>query len=155
MSSCLILLTSLLTLEKCQVHKKRQLSHSLIKKCNDRMYLKNWTPISSVNADSKLAFKVIANRIRKVLPRIIRHNQSGFIEGRFIGEVARLILDIIDLTKSSTLSGIQLFIDFEKIFDSIEWDFLHSLEVFNFGPTLIRWIKTFYKNVSSRIINNE
>lgn len=44
------------------------------KKCNDRMYLENWTPISSVNADSKLASKVIANRIRKVLPRLIRHN---------------------------------------------------------------------------------
>ena len=35
------------------------------KKCNDRMYLENWTPISSVNADSKLASKVS------------QHNQKG------------------------------------------------------------------------------
>ena len=37
------------------------------KKGKDRMYLENWTPISSVNADSELASKFIANRI-------IRHN---------------------------------------------------------------------------------
>ena len=125
------------------------------KKDKDRTYLENWRPISLVNADSKLASKVISNRIKKVLPRIIHYNQSGFIKGRFIGEVARSILDIIDHTDSLKLSGILLFIDFEKAFDSIEWDFLYqSLEAFNFGPTLIRWIKTFYNNVSSCVINN-
>ena len=69
--------------------------------------------------------------------------------------MARSILNIIDHTESLKLSGILLFIDFEKAFGSIEWDFLcQSLEAFNFGPTLIRWIKTFYNNVSSCVINN-
>ena len=123
------------------------------KKGKDRMFLENWRPISLVNVDSKLASKVIANRIKTVLPQIIHHNQSGFIKGRFIGEVARSILDIIDYTESLKLPGILLFIDFEKAFDSIEWDFLYqSLEPFNFGPTLIRWIKTFYNNLSSCVI---
>ena len=70
------------------------------KKDKDRTYLENWRPISLVNADSKLSSKVISNRIKKVLPRIIHYNQSGFIKGRFIGEVARSILDIIDHTES-------------------------------------------------------
>ena len=43
-------------------------------KGKDRLYLENWRPISSVNADSKFASKVIVNRFRKVLPRIFRHN---------------------------------------------------------------------------------
>ena len=48
-----------------------------------------------------------------------------------------------------------IFIDFEKAFDSIEWCFLYKgLEVFNFGPEFIKWVKTFYKNVSSCVINN-
>ena len=119
------------------------------------MFLENWRPISLVNVDSKLASKVIANRIKTVLPQIIHHNQSSFIKGRFIGEVARSILDIIDYTESLKLPGILLFIDFEKAFGSIEWDFLYqSLEAFGFGPTLTGWIKTFYNNLSSCVINN-
>ena len=44
---------------------------------------------------------------------------------------------------------------FEKAFDSLEWHFLlKCLELFNFGPDLIRWVNTFYKNVKSCIINN-
>ena len=37
------------------------------------------------------------------------------------------------------------FIDFEKAFDSINWNFLlKCLDFFGFGPSLIRWVETFY-----------
>ena len=46
-------------------------------------------------------------------------------------------------------------IDFEKAFDSINWNFsLKSLESFGFGESFTAWIKTFYKNVSSSVTNN-
>ena len=69
------------------------------------MFLENWRPISLLNFDSKLASKVIANRMKKVIPGIIHRNQCGFIKGRFIGEPARSILDIIDHTESLNLPG--------------------------------------------------
>ena len=48
-----------------------------------------------------------------------------------------------------------IFIDFEKAFDSVEWDFLYKcLEFFNFGPDFLKWVKTFYKNMQSCTINN-
>ena len=48
-----------------------------------------------------------------------------------------------------------IFIDFQKAFDSVKWDFiLDCLEAFNFGPDFIQWIKTFYRNARSCIINN-
>ena len=47
------------------------------------------------------------------------------------------------------------FIDFEKAFDSLDWDFmLKCLDAFGFGPSLKRWVETFYKNISSCVINN-
>ncbi|XP_068689618.1 uncharacterized protein [Montipora capricornis] len=53
------------------------------------------------------------------------------------------------------MPGLLLFIDFEKAFDSVDWDYLTtSLKAFNFGPEFIKWVKTFYKNVSSCILNN-
>ena len=125
------------------------------KKRKDRMFLENWRPISLINVDSKIATKVIANRIKNVLPGIIHSNQSGFMKGRFIGETARSILDIIAHTESSKLPGVLLFIDFEEAFDSIEHNFLYkALERFNFGPSFIKWFQTFYNNLSSCVLNN-
>ena len=62
----------------------------------------------------------------------------------------------MDHTKNTNIAGMLLFIDFEKAFDSLEWNFLFkSLEIFGFGPCLIRWVKTFYSNISSCNINND
>ena len=48
-----------------------------------------------------------------------------------------------------------LFLDFEKAFDSLEWYYLFKvLDIMNFGPSFINWIHTFYKNISSCVINN-
>ena len=45
--------------------------------------------------------------------------------------------------------------DFEKAFDTIEWFYLQKcLEVFNFGPQLRQWIRVFYSNISSCVLNN-
>jgi len=56
------------------------------KKGKDCSYLENWHPISLVIVDTKIMSKVIASRIRSVLPNIIHHNQTGYVEERFIGE---------------------------------------------------------------------
>ena len=48
------------------------------------------------------------------------------------------------------------FLDFEKAFDSLEWDYLFwVLEEMNFGPSFRNWVKKFYHNISSCcIVNN-
>ena len=51
-------------------------------------------------------------------------------------------------------SGLLLFTDFEKAFDSLEWDFMNkALNTFNFGPNVKRWITIFYKDVQSAVRN--
>ena len=105
------------------------------KKDQDRCDLRNWRPISLLNVDAKIASKVIAERMKGLLPDLIHNNQSGYIPGRSIGENIRSILDIMDYTKAKNLPGILLFIDFEKAFDSLEWDFVNKcLQLFNVGP---------------------
>ena len=99
--------------------------------------------------------KVIATRIVKILPEIIHSNQTGYVSGRYIGEADRSILDVMEHTKTVNIPGILLFIDFEKAFDSLEWNFMFkNLETFGFSHSLIRWVETFYSNISSCIINN-
>ena len=61
---------------------------------------------------------------------------------------ATSIMDVMDYTKKQNIPGILLFIDFEKAFDSIDWEFMiKCLDVFGFGPSLKGWIETFYKNL--------
>ena len=46
-------------------------------------------------------------------------------------------------------------IDFEKAFDMLNFDFsVRTLHKFNFGPSFIQWIRTLYKNVLNRVMNN-
>lgn len=50
--------------------------------------------------------------------------QTGFIQGRLIGENARFIYDIIDYTELNNIPGLVMLINFEKAFDSISWSFI-------------------------------
>ena len=58
-------------------------------------------------------------------------------------------------TEEKKLTGVALFIDFRKAFDSIEWSFLiNTLNNFNFGPDIQNWVRIFYNNVTSCVLNN-
>ena len=61
------------------------------KKEKGRTFIENWRPISLVNVDSKIMSKVIASRIKNVLPSIIHYNQTGYIKDHYIGETIRSI----------------------------------------------------------------
>ena len=127
----------------------------LEKKGKDRSFLENWRPISLVNVDAKLMSKVIATRMKNVLPSIIHHNQTGFIKDRYTGETVRSIFDIMDYTAKENIPDLLIFIDFHKAFDSLERNFPQNcLEAFNFGPNFVRWVKTFSENIQSCVINN-
>ena len=117
--------------------------------------IKNWRPISLINVDAKIASKTLAKRLEKVLPEIIHSNQNAFVKERSLFDAIRTIDDVMEYTKEKELCGILVAIDFEKAFDTLNFDFLiRTLHKFNFGPSFIQWIRTLYKNVSSCVINN-
>ena len=134
---------------------QRQAVITLLDKGKDRRLLKNWRPISLLNVDYKIATKTIAERMKNALPNIINHNQVGYIKGRQITDNIRTIKDIYFYTKYKHIPGLIINIDFEKAFDSVDWEFLQcTLSKLNFGKSFINWIKTFYYGISSCIINN-
>ena len=99
--------------------------------------------------------KAIASRIKNVLPDIIHPNQTGYVKDRFIGKTIRSIYDVMDFTVKENIPSLMLFIDFQKAFDSVEWEFLFKcLEELNFGSDFLHWVKVFYKNIQSCILNN-
>ena len=48
--------------------------------------IKNWRPISLINVDAKIAFKVLFFRMHKVFTIIINYDQAAYVRGRYIGE---------------------------------------------------------------------
>ena len=125
------------------------------KKDKDRLYLKNWRPLTLLNTDYKIIAKALSNRLTKILPFIIEDDQTGYVSGRFIGCNIRLIEDILSQTTKLNIAGILLTIDFEKAFDSIRWDFIRkTLRNFNFGDRFISYISTLYNQITTTVINN-
>ena len=118
-------------------------------------FLKNWRPLTLLNCTYKIASGCIANIIKSVLDKLIDKDQTGFIIERYIGENIRLIYDIMTYTEQHDIPGILLLIDFEKAFDSLSWSFIHKvLDIFNFKISIKNWIKTFYNNPLSCVIQN-
>ena len=108
-----------------------------------------------MNIDYKIFTKTIASRLETIIPKIIQEDQSGFIKGRFIGQNIRLAQDIIDYTDKKNIPGIILQLDFEKAFDSIEWEYIWKvLKKFNFGEKICQIIKMFYNKIESTVLNN-
>jgi hypothetical protein len=61
----------------------------------------------------------------------------------------------MDYSKYNNEVGMALLVDFEKAFDSIEWNFLiHSLESFGFGKRFIEYVRLLYANISTTVLNN-
>lgn len=89
------------------------------------------------------------------LKEIINEAQIGYMENRFCGENTRLKADIIEYTKNYKIDAILLLIDFEKAFDTINWDFLFTtFKFYNFIDNFIDWIKILYTYTFNRVTNN-
>ena len=127
----------------------------LPKQGKDLRYLKNWRPVSLLNTDYKILAKTLANRLHKVIAKLVNSDQVGYIKQRYIGENIRLIFDIMSYTTEAQLDAIIAQIDFEKAFDSIEWPFLmEALKKYNFGEEFISWISLLYTDIQSCVGNN-
>ena len=120
---------------------------SLIFKSGDETKLGNWRPITLLNVDYKIIARTLAQRLQKVISKIISTDQNGYIKNRFIGFSIRQIQDIIDYAEDNNLHGVLLFLDYQKAFDSIEWNFMNlTLEKFGFGNRFINFVKMLYKH---------
>ena len=140
---------------KFSISQRRGIIKLTPKKDSEPYFVENWRPITLLNADYKISAKAIANRLQNVLPKIINSDQTGFLKGRFIGENIRLIDGLINHTAAANIPGLLLFLDFEKAFDTVEWSFIwKTLGSFNFGSSLISWIKVCYSNIESCVLNN-
>ena len=129
---------------------------SLIDKPDKNMLqLSGWRPLSLINVDGKIYSKILANRMYRVLPKLIHHDQTAFLKGRNIGSNIMDLIAVIEECEEKQIDGLLIGIDFEKAFDSVHWhSFFEILKQFNFGEKYIRLVHNLFINNTSCTINN-
>ena len=125
---------------------------SLSFKKGDRLDIRNWRPISLLNVDYKLASRVIAGRLLKVIDLVVAKDQTCGVPGRFIGENVAFLRDVVDYATLSDIPIAILSLDQEKAFDRVEWSFMRqTLQSMGFGDSFVSWVDLFYHNVRSSV----
>lgn len=126
------------------------------KQDSDLQQIKNYRPISLLNIDYKIFAGILAKRLKDILVESIHKDQAGFLPGRQMKDNIRNIINIIEyLTDRCDKQGLLLFVDAEKAFDNVIWDFLlKQLEHMEVGTEFYNGIKAIYTEQRARLIIN-
>lgn len=93
-------------------------------------FVVEYRPISLCNLLSKIFSKVLANRLKKLLPVVITEHQLAFAKNRLITDNNLIAFETLHCMKNynSGLSGFMgLKLDMSKTYDRVKWDFLENL----------------------------
>jgi hypothetical protein len=117
-------------------------SISLIPKVANPMRLTDFHPISCCNTVYKCIAKIIAGRIKAVLPSLVGPYQTAFISGRRISDNILLSQELMKgYHKSTGPARCAMKVDLMKAYDSVQWDFVDAkLIKIGFPRTVIDWI---------------
>ena len=82
------------------------------KKGKDIRKLRNLRPITLLNVDFKILEKILSNRLKVVLDKLISKDQKGFLQNRKIFSNIRRVLDVIEIAERTDIEGIILSLDY-------------------------------------------
>jgi len=103
----------------------------------------------------KIVAKLLANRLKKVLPSIIEERQSAFIQGRHMLHSVLIANEVVDEAKRSQKPCMMFKVDYEKAYDSVSWNFLiYMLRRMGFCSKWIQWIDGCLRSASISILIN-
>ena len=117
--------------------------------------LKDFRPISLMGSLYKLLAKVLANKLKKVLGKVISVSQNAFVEGKQILDAVLIANETMDSRLKSNEGGVLCKLDIGKAYDHVNWKFLSAvLRKMGFGDKWIKWIECCSSTVKFSVLVN-
>jgi hypothetical protein len=128
---------------------------TLIPKIKGESSADKFHPIYLCNIIYKIISKLVATRLKPILPLIISQEQGGFVEGRKILDGIIVAHETIHSLKISKKAGMMMKLDMSKAYDRMNWDFLiKNLLAFGFEEGWVTWVMNLVTSAFFSILLN-
>ncbi|GAA0146610.1 hypothetical protein LIER_06523 [Lithospermum erythrorhizon] len=130
----------------------------LIPKVMISVNLTQFRPIALCNVIAKLVAKVLATRLKSVLPNIISDSQNAFVPRRLITDNVLMAFEahhFIKNQKTGTRGHMSIKLDMLKAYDRIKWSFLKEMMIkLNFSIKWVTLIMLYPSSVTYSVLIN-
>ncbi|VFQ88383.1 unnamed protein product [Cuscuta campestris] len=112
---------------------------TLIPKQEGSITLDQFRPISLSTFFSKIISRLLSERLKIVIPKLISQEQAAFQVGKNITEHVLMVKEMVHILSAKGRGGNCIIkLDLSKAFDKLSWNYLDAvLTKFGFGPPVV------------------
>lgn len=134
---------------------QRKSAICLLHKKGSRAEPSNYRPIALMQVDVKALSKVLTFRLQRCISKLIHQDQKAFVKGRSLHHHVRYLSDLQNLCTERDETAFAMFLDFEKAYDRVDWDFMFKiLHKMGCGSSFVDWVRLLYCQPQAHLLIN-
>jgi len=99
------------------------------------------------NCDLKIYTKLLANRVSKVLDKIIHPSQTAYVPGRNVHDNLRMFEFYRNYCEAKDIDGVLMSMDAKKAFDSVDHEYMFAtFKRYGFSDAFVNIVKILYSS---------
>ncbi len=112
-------------------------------------------PIALCNVFYKIISKVVANRLKPLLPSLVSVEQYGYVEDRQILDNIIQAHEVVHSLTSNRKACMIMQFDIAKAYDKLNWTYIRKVLIaFGFDHSWVRWVMALVTSASFSILVN-